>query len=127
MQYSRQQALTKIRAFLLQKRRGDETTCQTAARCGIFCRGYDQWSTEQLRQQYPWLAAKLPAETPREELLKLIIAWDGARALVREVDTTCEAKMIDHDGCLGFDRFNNDQLRNMFPQLFKPEDLITQW
>ena len=63
----------------------------------------------------------------REEFLKLITAWDGARMLVHRVSTTCDAKAIDHDGCLGFDRFSNTQLKRMFPLVFKPEDEITQW
>ena len=127
MHYSRQEALQRIREFLVVKRREDETTCQTAARLGIFCQGYDKWPTDQLREQYPWLAQRLPATTPREELLKLIVAWDGARMLVHRVSTTCDAKAIDHDGCLGFDRFGNDQLKRLFPQLFNPEDSITQY
>ena len=69
----------------------------------------------------------MPADTPREEFLKLITAWDGARMLVHRVSTTCDAKAIDHDGCLGFDRFSNTQLKRMFSQVFKPEDEITQW
>ena len=127
MKYNRTEALDRIRAFLVAKRREDEITCQTAARLGIFCRGYDKWTTSQLREQYPWLAQRLPADTPREELLKLIVAWDNARMLVHRVGTTCDAKTIDHDGCLGFDRFGNEQLKRLFPQLFLPEDQITQY
>ena len=36
-------------------------------------------------------------------------------------------KVADHEGCLGFDRFSNAQLRRMFPTLFKVDDEITQW
>jgi hypothetical protein len=127
MQYTRTEALEKIRAFLLEKRREDETTCQTAARLGIFCHGYDQWNDAQLREQYPWLAQRMPPDTPREELLKLIIAWDGARALVHRVATTCDAKQIDHDGCLGFSRFSDERLKKLFPQLFAAADVITPY
>ena len=127
MNYTRAEALNRIRELLVTKRREGETTCQTAARLGIFCHGYDQWSTDQLREQYPWLAKRLPAETPREELLKLIVAWDGARELVHRCPTTCDAKSLDHDGCLGFDRFSNDQLKQMFPQVFAAEDQITPY
>jgi hypothetical protein len=127
MKYTREEALRKIRQFLVETRRSDETTCQTAARMGIFCHGYDKWTTDQLRQLYPWLAKKMPTETPREEFLKLVAAWDGARQLVHKVETTCDAKSLDHEGCLGFDRFSNAQLKRMFPQLFVAEDEITQW
>ncbi len=127
MKYSREEALKRIRDFLVENRRDDETTCQTAARLGIFCHGYDQWSVPELRELYPWLAKKMPTDTPREEFLKLITAWDGARMLVHRVSTTCDAKAMDHDGCLGFDRFSNTQLKRMFPQVFKAEDDIAQW
>ncbi len=127
MKYTREEALKRIREFLTTSRREDETTCQTAARLGIFCHGYDQWPTEKLREMYPWLAKKMPADTPREEFLKLIIAWDGARMLVHKSSTTCDAKALDHEGCLGFDRFSNTHLKRMFPQLFQPDDEITQW
>jgi hypothetical protein len=127
MRYSREEAITRIRDFLVANTRADETTCQTSARLGIFCHGYDQWTVQELRELYPWLARKMPAETPREEFLKLITAWDGARMLVHRVSTTCDAKAMDHDGCLGFDRFSNTQLKRMFPQVFKEEDEIAQW
>jgi hypothetical protein len=69
----------------------------------------------------------MPPNTPKEEFLKLITAWDGARVLVHKSPTTCDAKTADHEGCLGFDRFSNPQLKRMFPQLFQPNDEITQW
>ncbi len=124
MEYKRDEALKRIREFLVANRKNEETTCQTAARLGIFCRGYDKWSLESLKQQYPWLAKKLPATAGRDELLKLVVAWDGARMEVLHVDTTCDAKQIDQDGCLGFNRFHNENLKRMFPQLFKSEDKI---
>lgn len=127
MKYSRDEALNKIRQYLVTNTREDETTCQTAARMGVFCHGYDKWTTEQLRQLYPWLAKKMPPETPREEFLKLIVAWDSARQLVNKTPTTCDTKALDHEGCLGFDRFSNQQLKRMFPQVFQPDDEITQW
>ena len=127
MKYQRQQALERIREFLVANTRDEETTCCAAARLGIFCHGYDQWSTEQLNAMYPWLAQKLPPDAPRAELLKLIMAWDGARTLVHRAVTTCDAKSADQEACLGFAGFNNDELKEKFPQLFKLEDEITQW
>ncbi len=124
MQYSRQEALQKIREFLASKQRDDETTCQAVARLGIFCQGYDQWDVDQLRELYPWLAKRVTEDTSREEFLKLVVAWDGARALAHKVETTCDVHLIDHDGCLGFDRFSNEQLKEMFPQLFEDDDTI---
>ena len=117
----------RVRDFLQSNRGEDETTCQTAARLGIFCRGYQRWTTEELRGQYPWLAKRLPPDVSREELLKLIVAWDGARMLAQKAPTTCDAKGMDHDGCLGFDQFNNEALKRLFPQLFQREDEITPY
>ena len=127
MRYTREQSLARIRQFLIESARADETTCQTAARLGVFCHGYDKWTIEQLRDLYPWLARRMPADTPREEFLKLVVAWDGARQLVHKSATTCDAKSLDHEGCLGFDRFSNANLKRMFPQLFNTEDEITDW
>lgn len=128
MKYSREEALKRIRDFLVANTREDETTCQAAARAGIFCRGYDKWTTEQLRELYPWLAKKMPGDTPREEFLKLITAWDGARMLVHKgAATTCDVHSMDRDVCLGFDRFSNKNLKRMFPQLFQEDDEISQW
>jgi hypothetical protein len=127
MKYSREDAVKRIRDFLVASQRDDETTCQAAARLGIFCHGYDQWSLQQLRDRYPWLAKKMPVDTPREEFLKLIVAWDGARQLAHKAPTTCDAKAMDHEGCLGFDRFSHSQLKCLFPQLFAADDEITQW
>jgi hypothetical protein len=127
MKYTREEALNKIREFLVANTRDEETTCQAAARLGIFCRGFDQWDVEQLRALYPWLAKKMPKDTPKEEFLKLVIAWDNARALVHKAPTTGDALALDHDVCLGFDRYNDEEIKSLFPQLFKPDDTITQW
>jgi len=126
MKYSREDALNKIRGYLVDNTRADETTCQAAARLGVFCHGYDQWTVEELRQLYPWLAKKAPNAT-RGQFLQLVMAWDGARTLARKMPTTCDVKVFDHEGCLGFDRYTNQQLKQMFPQLFTGEDEITQW
>jgi hypothetical protein len=69
----------------------------------------------------------MPADTTREDFLKLIVAWDGARQLVHKVATTCDVHAVDHDGCLGFDRFSNAALMRMFPQLFTSGDQIEPW
>lgn len=127
MRYTREEALTRIRQYLIANTREGETTCQAAARAGIFCHGYDKWTTEQLRDLYPWLAKKMPENTPREEFLKLIVAWDGARQLAHKAYTTCDVKAIDHEGCLGFDRFSSAALKRMFPELFKADDEIVAW
>ena len=127
MKYTREDALKRIREFLVSNTRTEETTCEAAARLGIFCHGYDRWTVEQLRNLYPWLAKKMPTDTPREEFLKLIVAWDNARQLVHKVSTTCDVHIADQDGCLGFDRFSNQQLRRMFPQLFSADDEISEW
>jgi len=127
MKYSRQTALQRIREFLVASTREGETTCQAAARLGVFCHGYDRWTMDQLRNLYPWLARKVPPDVPREDFLKLITAWDNARQLVNHTVTTCDTKAMDHEGCLGFDRFSNAQLKRMFPQLFNADDDIAQW
>jgi len=127
MKYTREDAIKRIREFLITNTRPDETTCEAAARLGVFCHGYDRWTWEQLRELYPWLAKKMPANTPREQFLQLIVAWDGARKIAHRAPTTCDVKVLDHEGCLGFDRFSNQQLQRMFPQIFKPDDEIAQW
>ncbi|MEI6084282.1 MAG: hypothetical protein WCS70_08270 [Verrucomicrobiota bacterium] len=127
MEYTREEAIQRIREFLVANQRSEETTCQAAARAGIFCHGYDQWSVAQLRDRYPWLAKKMPEDTPREEFLKLIVAWDGARQLATHSATTCDAKSVDREGCLGFDRFSSAQLKRLCPQLFNADDEISPW
>lgn len=124
MKYTRDEALGRIRRFLVSRRKGGESTCETAARLGIFCRGYTRWSADQLRAMYPTLTAGLPPETPRNELLHLIVRWDRARMLRHDLPTVCEARDLDHEGCLGFDRFSNRELKRLFPELFLPRDRI---
>src|SRR5438552_10705455 len=117
MNYTREGALQRIRQFLLSNMAEDETTCQTAARLGIFCHGYDQWTTQQLRDLYPWVADKLPQDATREELLKLVVAWDRARMRTHKTPVTCDAKSLRGETCLGFAGYNNEELKQMFPQL----------
>lgn len=124
MRYTRDQAIARIRRFLLARRKGGESTCETAARLGIFCRGYTRWSADQLRVMYPTLTEGLPTEASRDDILHLIVRWDRARMLLHDVATVCDARDLDNQGCLGFDRFSNRELRDLFPQLFERHDQI---
>ncbi len=124
MKYNREDALDRVRQFLVSQMREGETTCEMAARLGTYCHGLDRFTTEELCEQYPWLAKKLPPNAPRADLARLIVAWNGARSVVHDVCVTCDAMSRDRDACTGFAQFSGEDLKGMFPQLFSAEDEI---
>ena len=53
---SRRQAVDLLRDRLAELVDDDHCLCDVASRHGVFCRGFSQWSLDELKRRYGWQA-----------------------------------------------------------------------
>lgn len=94
----------------------DHSICEVAAHGGFFCGGFAQWTFEQLKQRYNWIADRRPDIT-REELEKMANAWQLARRQTHAVPLACDVQSREHDTCKGWDEWDNEDLAHFYKQL----------
>lgn len=79
------------------------------ARLGILCRGFSQFSDEELRKRYEWILKKRPWLN-REELEDFANRWQLARQIVQNTRLSCDTQTLEHDTCRGWDEYTDAQL-----------------
>lgn len=106
---TRTRAIEELRAALLTLVDDDHSLCEVAAREGIVCRGFRQFSDEELRERYDWIAKKRGAIS-RAELEKLANEWQLARQFVQNDAFACDVQAREHDTCGGWDDITDDMI-----------------
>ena len=106
---TREQAVEELRNALLELVDDDHSMCDVAARLGIYCRGFRQYTDEELRERYDWLVRR-NAVNSREELEDLANRWQLARQFVQNAALSCDTQTREHDTCRGWDAFTNEAL-----------------
>jgi hypothetical protein len=105
----RQRCIADVRDVLLRLVDEEHSICEVAANRGIFCRGFAQWSLEELRRRYDWIEHARP-NLSRAELERLANAWQLARQQVYGCSLACDTQTEEHDTCRGWDDFTDAQL-----------------
>ncbi len=105
----RSEAIAALRTELLKHAKADESLCEVASKEGIFCKGFKQFSDEELFKQYDWMAKKLNI-TSREDLETYANLWQVSQQQTTGLATACDVQCEEHDTCNGWDTFNNAKL-----------------
>jgi len=105
----RTDAIALLRTELLKVTSDEKSICQAAAERGIFCQGFRRYSDGGLRRRYSWIDKKRPGAS-REELENLANSWQLARQEVDQLPIACDVQQKEHDSCLGWDDFSNEDL-----------------
>jgi hypothetical protein len=113
---TRQQAVQTLKTHLLELVDADHSICEVSARYGIFCHGFGQWSLDELKERYWWLADRRPGIT-RAELERLANVWQVARQTVMGTDFACDTQTLEHDTCHGWDEFDEQVLARYMLEL----------
>lgn len=113
---TRTQAIEELRGALLALVDDDHSFCEVAAREGIMCRGFRQFTDEELRARYDWLVSKRGAVS-RAELEKLANQWQLARQFVQNAAFSCDVQARERDTCRGWDDITDKMLTDALRRL----------
>jgi hypothetical protein len=105
----RRQAVAMLKARLLELVDEDHSICEVASRYGIYCHGFGQWTFDELKERYWWLADRRPGIT-RPQLERLANIWQLAREEVLGTDLACDTQALEHDTCHGWDEWDERRL-----------------
>ena len=110
---SRPEAIERMRAMLKRLTTEDECLCSVAGRLGIFCKGFKQYSDEELKKRFDWIARRRPGAT-REALEELANLYYLGRAEVTGAPICCDLETREHAACDGWNRFTNKELEGFY-------------
>lgn len=113
---TRSEAIQGIRSALLELVDDEHSACQVAADNNIYCRGFRQYSDEELRERYDWLVERT-GTSDRKRLEVLANKWQLARQLVQDDELSCDVQCKERDTCQGWDTHSLDQLERYYQQL----------
>lgn len=115
---TRTEAINLLRTELLKHANDDVSICELAAKEGIFCKGFTQWTDEEMFKKYAWIVEKLNVTT-REELDTYANMWQLARQEVSGLETACDVQCEEMDTCHGWDTFPNSKISVFLAQVCK--------
>ena len=113
---TRNEAIKAIRAKLLEMVDDDHSMCRIATERGIYCRGFQRLTDEEMKQRYAWLLRRNP-NMNRGELEDLANRWQLARQIVDQVPISCDAQALEHDTCDGWATFDDATLVRYYREL----------
>jgi len=119
-QITRRGAIESLRASLIAMTDDRTSICMVAAERGIFCHGFKQYSDEELREKFDWITSRNP-NLRRADLERMANLWQISRQVLEGVRFACDAQTIEHDTCLGWDSFTNDELQKFCREILNEE------
>jgi hypothetical protein len=120
MRLTRGEAIQDIREMLLTLVDDEHSICDVAARLRIGCRGLDQWSTDELRRRFPWIAEEHP-DAAREQLEELAQRWLLSRQMPSHGLLPCDLFARAKGPCAGWEEFYEADLARTYLELFGVE------
>ncbi len=119
-QITRAQAIEALRSRFLELVDDEHCMCLVASKLHVFCGGFSQWKTHELRQRYDWIVKRRPRIT-RRELEDLANRWQLARQFVQETPLSCDTQSLEHHTCQGWQGFSDEQLAGFHRDLLAEE------
>jgi len=117
-QLTRDQAIDALRTALLELIDDQHSCCEVAARKGIFCHGFAQWTFTELRNRYPTIVRSRPRITPAE-LRDLANRWQLARQTALGTSLSCDTQLQEGalQTCTGWNEFGSADLERFHVEL----------
>ena len=122
-QMTRDQAINEIREKLLTLVDNEHSMCEVASRLGIYCGGFSQDTTGELRRRYDWIVQNQPW-LKRKEVEDKANRWQLARQFVLGTLISCDTQSEDHERhhtCQGWKEFTDEKLASFHKDLLGEE------
>ena len=120
---NRNEIISRLRRDLMQGTDEENSVCKIAAERGVFCKGFNRYTDEELRKRCDWIVAKNPVMT-REDLERIANDWQLAQQEVHELPMACDVQQKVYDTCRGWNDFTDEQLAKFYFQLTGDEIAI---
>ncbi len=114
---SRPEAVAQLRTKLQALTDDDHCVCAVASRLGLPCGGFAQYSDEEFRSRFAWIADKRPHAT-RSELEEAANLYLLGRQEATGAALACDVETREHDACAGWNTFDNTALEGLFQKVF---------
>jgi len=114
---SRPQAVAHLRQKLTELADSDHCVCAVASRLGLPCGGFSQFSDDEFRRRFSWIADKRPHAT-RRELEEAVNAYLLGRQETTGAVLACDVETKEHDACGGWNTFDNPALEAFYQKVF---------
>jgi hypothetical protein len=114
---SRPKALAALREKLRGQTDADHCVCAVAERLGFSCHGFAQFSDEELRRRFSWIADRRP-DASRGEIEALVNAFILGRQEVAGAALACDVETREQDLCGGWNGFDNSRLEEFYRTVF---------
>jgi hypothetical protein len=127
-QLTRTEAIDAIRGKLLTLVDDAHSMCEAATRLGIFCGGFTQYTTRDLRSRYGWIVKNRPW-MKRAELEDAANRWQLARQYILGTPLACDTqsrKCEMHPTCEGWRGFSDEKLEAFHRDLLGSEIEIVE-
>lgn len=106
---TRQALIEEIRREVLALADEEHSFCEVAGKLGIACKGFRQYTDEELARKYRWIVKTRDPST-RAELEDLANRWQIARQIIQDRPLSCDVQQIERDTCAGWDGYEDEQL-----------------
>jgi hypothetical protein len=113
---TREETIEALRRALLDLTDDEHCICAVASKLHVFCGGFSQWKSHELRERYDWIV-KRNSRITRAELEELANRWQLARQFVRDTPLACDTQTIEHHTCGGWDDFTDEKLAEHLTEL----------
>lgn len=115
---TRTEALDVLRKQCLALVDDEHSLCEVAGRLQILCKGFSQWSFQELKDRNKWLTTRRRHMT-RAEMESLLNRWELARQFVNDQGLPCDNNLTDrhHPLCKGWDEFDEATLAGFVAEL----------
>jgi len=122
-QLSREQVIDGIRTKLLGLVDDEHSICEVTTTLGIFCGGYSQMKTGELRRRYDWIVKNRPW-MKRKEIEDVANRWQLVRQQLLGTQLACDTQAREgesHPTCEGWTGFSNGQMESYYRELLGEE------
>jgi hypothetical protein len=121
---SRETAVARLRQKLIALKEDGKSVCQIAAEKGIFCRGFDRDSSDELRFRYA-ATIENASQLTRSELEERANAWQLERQQQEGTLLCCDVQFMCYETCRAWDDFSNEELSRFCVEMLGEKVRVT--
>jgi hypothetical protein len=123
--WTREEAIARIRARLLELSDGEHSMCHVAAELGVFCHGFRRWSDGEFLRRWTKVVGR-STHLDRPQMEQVADLWQLTEQLRLRVATACDASAVMAGACRGWNEFSNKDLERFCGELLSHNVVVDE-